>query len=78
MEAIGQQIALRGRTVLLAAAYQKNMEISKTQPFFMRKGQIGKPTPMSFEDIKSILLAGKVELNTLDCVQNIRNGGLLP
>jgi hypothetical protein len=54
------------------------MEISKTQPFFMRKGQIGKPTPMSFEDIKSILLAGKVELNTLDCVQNIRNGGLLP
>jgi alcohol dehydrogenase YqhD (iron-dependent ADH family) len=35
------------------------------------KGQIGKLTPMSFEDIKSILLAGKVELNALDCVQNI-------
>jgi len=57
---------------------KKNMEISKTQPFFMRKGQIGILTPMSFEELKSILLADKVELNTLDCVQNIRNGGLLP
>jgi len=37
------------------------------------KGQIGKLTPMSFEDIKNILLAGKVELNSLDCIQNIKN-----
>jgi alcohol dehydrogenase len=35
------------------------------------KGQIGKLTPMSFEDIKNILYTGKVELNTLDSVQNI-------
>ena len=37
------------------------------------QGQIGKLTHMSFENIKSILLAGKVELNTRDQVQNIRN-----
>jgi hypothetical protein len=35
------------------------------------KGKIGKLTPMSFEDIKTILLAGKIELNALDIVQNI-------
>jgi len=36
------------------------------------KGKIGKLTPMSFEDIKNILLAGKVELNSLDCIQIIK------
>jgi alcohol dehydrogenase YqhD (iron-dependent ADH family) len=40
------------------------------------KGKIGKLTPMSFEDIKSILFAGKMELNSLDFVQNIRTGGV--